>query len=244
MKAIRRILTKFGLPTLSLLMVALPSFADFTNGSFEAGDFSGWNTYDAGGAVIFVDAGPRADSCDTSLPSDGITDGSYAAYLTMDDPNTVAIWQDVVVPQAGLLSMDITYGNAAGIFEWTGTLDHTGESNQHLRVDIMNPAAADLSTTPGDIYVTLLETDAQSALSLDRTTFQVDLSGWAGQTVRVRVAKTDNEGCFPAVIDNVKLTGEALPLPPPRAVPALGGAAWMLLILALGIVGAVYHRRM
>ena len=190
------------------LAIAIPAMANVDNGSFESGDFTSWGTYNSDGFLSVSDTLP-AGFCITALPSDGITDGTYAAYYDMSGPNTLVIWQDVLVPADGIISMDLTFSNTAGLWAWTGVLDHIGPPNQHLRVDIMNPAAADLSMDPADIYMTVYESGDSSVFTVDKVPLSANISAWAGQTVRVRISKVDNQNCFPVAIDNVMATSNS-----------------------------------
>ena len=206
MQFAKRHILKAILVVVLLLVFVVPSFANTTNGSFETGDFTGWSSLIFGSANLYVGTAP-AGGCDSILPSNGVTDGIYAAYFDMSGPNTTALWQDVVVPTNGVVSLAITYENNAGAWFWTGALDYTGGSNQHLRVDVMDPAATAFSVAAGDIYLTVMETGAASPLTVDKVTYSADISAWAGQTVRIRIAKVDNLGCFPVAVDNVQVYG-------------------------------------
>jgi CubicO group peptidase (beta-lactamase class C family) len=56
----------------------------------------------------------------------------------------------------------------------------------------------------GDVLVNVFRTSTVDPISLKPTAVSVDLSAWAGQTVRLRLAQTDNQGPLRAGVDNIR----------------------------------------
>lgn len=187
------------------------------NGSFETGDFEGWSLVnepqpETGSWVVYSDGeGPV-------LPP---PQGEFAAVTVQSDPGTHILYQDVPI-EAGqpYLSMIVYYDSDGPItLPSPDTLEASGggEGNQQYRIDVMNPAAPIGSLAPADIYATVFRTVEGDPGFMDPTKFGVDLSAFAGQTVRLRLAEADNLGFFSAAVDAVA-TGP-VPAPAPPLVP-------------------------
>ena len=56
-----------------------------------------------------------------------------------------------------------------------------------------------------DLRATVFETRPDAPVRRGPTPIRYDLSPWAGQTVRLRIATADNQAPFRAGIDNVRL---------------------------------------
>lgn len=189
-------------------LVALPVLANVSNGSFETGDLSGWTTYQDGGGSISVWDGSFL-TC-SELPSSGITDGNYAMLFDMEGPNVLIAWQTITIPTDNtILSLDLTYNNSSGFWAFTGDLNYGGDTNQHLRIDVMDTSASTYSFDAGDIYYTLFASDTSTPFEIDRQTLSVNLSAYSGTSVLLRIFKVDNAGCLTTVVDHVRL-GRAL----------------------------------
>ena len=80
------------------------------------------------------------------------------------------------------------------------------EPNQQYRIDIMKPDAPVDSVAPEDILATVFRTEVRDPASMEPTPMTVDLSQFAGSTVRLRFAEVDNQNLFVAGVDDVKVT--------------------------------------
>jgi len=101
------------------------------------------------------------------------------------------------------------------VFFSPNTLDPYSTANQQYRVDIMRPSASLLSVAPADILLNVFQTKPGDPLVLPPAEYRVDLSPFAGQTVRLRFAQVCNIYFFQASVDDVRLvprTDEALEL--------------------------------
>ena len=185
--------------------------ATITNGGFETGDFTGWTTADQSGG-----SGSWFVYSETSLPSESCTNpgtapqsppqGTYAATTDQSGPGSHVLYQDITL-EAGAkhtLSFELYY-NSVGAFASPATLDYTVTPNQQYRVDVMRPTASPFSVAPSDILEALYQTTTSSPGTLAPTTMTFDLSAFAGQTVLLRFAEADNQGCFLAGVDNVQI---------------------------------------
>jgi hypothetical protein len=88
----------------------------------------------------------------------------------------------------------------------------------------MYPPAPIDSMAEGDVLVNVFGTSPGDPISLTPTAVSVDLSAWEGQTVRLRLAQTDNQGPLRAGVDAIRFEPigagaeqRALPAPEPSA---------------------------
>jgi hypothetical protein len=86
------------------------------------------------------------------------------------------------------------------------TLDPNG-ANEQYRVDVMRPGAPPDSMAPGDLIATPFRTRAGGPSFLGATQVTADLSGYAGQTVRLRFAVVATDGALNGGVDVVGVTG-------------------------------------
>ena len=74
-----------------------------------------------------------------------------------------------------------------------------------FRIDILAPTAAADSMEDADLRGTVFETGPDAPARRGPTPVHFDLSPWAGQTVRLRIATANNQALMRAGIDNVRL---------------------------------------
>jgi hypothetical protein len=182
------------------------------NGDFEAGTLEGWVQANqpeppTGEWIVY---GPGED------PFPPPPQGEFAAGTVQSDPGTHILYQDVPI-EAGqpYLSMTVYYDSDAAItVPSPATLAASGVDNQQYRIDVVDPAAPLESLDSSDIFATVFRTLEGDAASIAPRKVGVDLSAFAGQTVRLRLAEVDNHGLFNAGVDSVT-TGQVPPLAPP-----------------------------
>jgi hypothetical protein len=92
--------------------------------------------------------------------------------------------------------------------------------NQQYRVDVMKPTAPVNSLNPADILATVFATKVGDSETMSPTQFSVDLTPFAGQTVRLRFANVDNEYFFNAGVDAVSITSTPPAAPSPSPPPS------------------------
>lgn len=218
-----------------LLFAGAANASLITNGDFETGDFSGWNTSQAGGSSLFV----AADPGDATLGSSPTND-FYAFAGNQGGPSQNIFWQMFALPNAitGLsFSFDYAYDNFAGFVNPdTDTLSHTGLPNQQFRVEILVGTALFDSVNPVDILFSAVQTaqgspDPQPWISFSQDIFSA-VSAYQGQNLIVRFAQVDNQGPFDMGFDNVSLVATT-DIPEPAS----------LVLLALGLAGIRLSRK-
>jgi hypothetical protein len=218
---------------LSLLAIAagavLPgasvaSAAAINNGSFETGDLSGWLTHNESGAGDwFVESADEAEGEGWPPPQ-----GNFFAKTFEVGEDTPILYQDVSL-EAGYthrLSMTLYYGSEGEIIvpePNTLASDHSAPDNQQFRVDVIKPSAPIQSLAPGDILATVFANHTGDPQFMEPEKFSVDLTPFAGQTVRLRLANAVQDAPFSAAADAVSIVSTAL-LAPPAPAPAPSNA--------------------
>lgn len=237
-------MTRFNFKTMSVqaalacLLAAQAQAGFITNGGFEAG-LSGWTTSDQLGSEGSFLLQTGSTSPVTLAPVPAPPAGSAAAMTDAEGPGSHVLYQDFVVPTmlpGAVVRFSLFINNGAPDFYTPDHLDFaTPDLNQQARVDLMTTTADPFSTAAGDVLQNLFMTQAGDALVSGYTHFQVDvtsvLRAHAGDTLRLRVAETDNVFTFNLGVDNVDVS--AVPEP----------ATWTLMIGALAAIGFVRRRR-
>ena len=200
------------------------------NGNFETGDFTGWNTSQAGGSSLFVAANPGDPTLGPSPTND-----FYAFAGNQDGPSQNIFTQTFAVPN-GLTSLVFSFDYAFDNFAGAGfinpvpdSLSHLGVANQQIKVDILTGAAAFDTVNPADIVFTAIQTAPGDTDPQPWTSYSQDVFGavspFQGQNLQVRFAQVDNQGPFDIGFDNVSLNEsmeEVVPEPSALAVFGIG----------------------
>lgn len=190
------------------LLTASAGAANVVNGDFESGNLEGWSAYSS--------TGEGAWFAYAKEPGQGIlapTSGNWAAITEEVDPDTPILYQDVVLaPYAtNTLTMTLYYASSAPIAIPTpNTLSVEAPDpefeNQQYRVDVVKPTAPIESLNPTDILAAVFATKVGGPEEMGPTVFTTDLTPFAGQTVRLRLANAVFDGPFNAAVDNVSIT--------------------------------------
>ncbi len=190
--------------------------ATVTNGSFETGDFTGWtNAAQANsGGTWSVYTGTESPDSENTIPAPAC--GTHAAVTDQGDPSSNVLYQDLTLEPGETHTLTFThfYLNTAvegesetPLFASPASLDYTFDGqNQQYRVDIMKATADPFSVASADILQTVFQTQPGDAATMGPTPVTVDLSAYAGQTVRLRFAVAVNESVLNAGVDCVNLT--------------------------------------
>lgn len=200
------------------------------NGGFEAG-FTGWTRIDQLGSdgTFFLQSG-------TSSPVNGFAvpappEGTTAAMTDAGAPGSHILFQDVVVPSTGAVSVAfslfINNRNGAPDFFAPGSLDFsTPALNQQARVDFMTTSAAPFSVAAGDILQNLFSTLPGSPLVSGYNSFLIDVTSLfqahTGETLRLRFAEVDNVAPFNMGVDAVAINVDTEAVPEPATLVLLG----------------------
>ncbi|MGN6203108.1 MAG: hypothetical protein ACTHNY_11980 [Solirubrobacterales bacterium] len=209
-----------------LLAAASAPAATVVNGDFESGTLNGWQVVadpspESGNWYAYSGTdNPFGEFGPGSVPPPPA--GNYAAITSQGGPGTRILYQDVGL-EAGWthrLSLIVYYRSEAPLVNPSpDSLEAEGElaknPNQQYRVDIIKPSAPIDSISSSDILATLFATKAGDPQELGPTNLSADLSAFAGQTIRLRLAEVDNQAPFFAGVDSVSISSVAPPPPPP-----------------------------
>jgi CubicO group peptidase (beta-lactamase class C family) len=177
---------------------------------FESGALDGWQAVGSGSGAWFAysdgQVAPDPAQSDPNAPFfvPDPPEGGFAAVTDMNGPGTRILYRDVGLDGRFALHLTVFYIGEAP-FSTPDTLAfESSEANQQFRVDLIDPTAPIDSVADGHVLVNIFRTSPGDSISLEPTTVSVDLSPWAGQTVRLRLAQTDNQGPLRAGVDNIR----------------------------------------
>src|ERR1700710_204955 len=210
--------------------------ANVVNGNFETGTLAGWQVHralEAGDGLAY--GGDPADP--PSLKADPFSvkradgpiaappQGRYAAIADEINPDSLILSQDVALG-AGLshrLNLLASYDSYVPIAVPVpdslsvdaGALG--GQANQQYRIDVIRPTAPIDSVDPADVLLTVFQTRPGDPRTMGPPGVPADLTPFAGQTVRLRIAVAAHEEVLVGGVDAV-----AVESAPPGQLPPLG----------------------
>jgi D-alanyl-D-alanine carboxypeptidase len=177
---------------------------------FESGAITDWQTVGSGSGGWLVyrngEEAPDPAHSDPNVPFD-VPDppqGKFAVVTDMNGPGTRILYRDVRLDGQFTLHLTVFYAGA-GAFSSPKTLAHDGsEANQQFRIDLVAPSVPIDSVAGGDVLVNIFHTSPGDPARGQPTDVSVDVSPWAGQTVRLRLAGTDNHGPLRVGVDDIR----------------------------------------
>ena len=182
----------------------------FVMDDFESGALTGWRAVGGGSGGWFVysngSKAPDPGQSDSNVPFD-VPDppqGKFAAVSDANGPGTRILYRDVKLDGRFKLHLSVFYSGVGG-FRSPRTLayDEAG-ANEQFRIDLIAPSAPIDSVAHGDVLVNVFATAADDPDRREPSTVSVDVSRWAGQTVRLRLATTDNAGPLRPGVDDIR----------------------------------------
>jgi hypothetical protein len=215
---IKRTSTGLALATIgaaaALAAPGIASAATVVNGGFETGDFTGWTTVEAGSGSWSAYSGTTtAGGLNIGAPPEG----TYAVATHQMGPGSHILYQDVALAAGASHTLKLSvYWNNMGPFitPATPTLDFNSGAIQQLRVDVVDPSAAADSVAPADVLAPVFQSQSSDAATRAPADVNADLSAFAGWTVRIRIAESDNSGLFAAAVDNLRIESSGGAAPP------------------------------
>lgn len=134
-------------------------------------------------------------------------------------------------------SAHVYVNNSAGAFSTPASLDYTVTPNQQARIDIMTTGSA-ITDVGAGVPLNLYRTNGDPLVS-GYTSISADLTQFAGQTLRLRIAEADNQTYFSLGVDGVSVSATLT-----SPIPTLSDWALIGLGLAVLVIGFVaVHRR-
>ena len=200
-----------------LVLVPAIAFADFVNGGFEDGSFNGWIVNDIADPFYPITVASNGSDNSFGWPwSSSPTEGNWAAYHGFDGDGvgavtTISLAQDLVISGTTLEfdyrhAWDLTFG---------AIQDRTFEVS--IQPSGGGPALETFTVVTASAGTTVVDTGNMSAA--------LDVSAYNGQAVRVSFDWQIPEpftGPGAAQLDNVRVTGTAIPEPTSMAILSIG----------------------
>ena len=209
-----------------LIALLAPSGAEAAkvlNGSFESGTLNGWQVrHETGAGNWFAYAGTDAPiGSKRPNPADPVQrppQGTFAAIADQANPDALTLYQDVALEagrshQLSLLAYYDSYKPIA--LPNPDTLSVADEAlrlpngkfqqNQQFRIDVIKPEGPLESLDPADVLQTVFATKRGAPQHMAPTKMTADLSAFAGQTVRIRIATAVTEEVLNAGVDAVSI---------------------------------------
>ena len=185
---------------------------------FESGTLSGWTLDRRGDGSWFTYQDgrqpPDPKQSNTFVPFNmpAPPQGKFAAVSDGIGPGMKLMYRDITLEGPMMLELTVFYVNGidglsgySSPFAAPGRLAITAGPNQQFRIDILAPTAAADSMEDADLRGTVFVTGSDAPARRGPTPVRYDLSPWAGQTVRLRIATASNQSPLRAGIDNVRL---------------------------------------
>jgi D-alanyl-D-alanine carboxypeptidase len=177
---------------------------------FESGAITGWQAVGGGSGGWFVYAdghkAPDPAQSDPNVPFD-VPDppqGKFAAVTDMNGPGTHILYRDLRLQGRFTLQLTVFY-TGTGPLSSPKTLAHDApKANQQFRIDLLSPSAPIDSVAKGDVLANVFHTSPDDPARRQPTEVRLDVSALAGQTVRLRLAGTDNQGPLHVGVDNIR----------------------------------------
>jgi D-alanyl-D-alanine carboxypeptidase len=177
---------------------------------FESGAITGWQAVGggSGGWFVYSDGhkAPEPAQSDPNVPFE-VPDppqGRFAAVTDMNGPGTRILYRDLRLEGRFTLELTVFYAGV-GPFSSPASLAYdTPEANQQFRIDLLGPSAPIDSVAKGDVLANVFHTSPGDPAGRQPTEVRLDVSAWAGQTIRLRLAGTDNQGPLRVGVDNIR----------------------------------------
>jgi hypothetical protein len=180
------------------------------NGGFERGSLVNWHRTGESEGWRAV-RGTSAPFSNNAIPAAPV--GHWQGVVDQTGPGSHILYRDITLPDDQfLLSLTVWYRNHAGEFHTPRRLTVGPTDNQQLRIDLVDPGAPIRSMAAGDILANVMRTRVGDPNRMRPGEVVADLTPYAGQTIRLRIAEVDNLNFFNVGIDAVHLI--AVPCPP------------------------------
>jgi hypothetical protein len=210
----------------ALIGASSAAAANVVNGSFETGTFEGWNVYRSNeGVNWFVE-----DAEEVMAPP---FSGTHYAISFQGEAGTAILYQDVALEAGTTDQLQMAFGYESGAPIGIPTPDsldaETSFENQQVRIDVMKPTAPIESLAPENILATVFASSpsndfegehGEELAGLEEQLVTADLSQFAGQTVRLRIAVAVTKAPLLAEVDNVSINSTPIVTPAPAPTPA------------------------
>jgi hypothetical protein len=188
----------------------LASGAESANWNFERGDFAGWRTlaFGSGAWHVYADATTPPDPADSDPHSvfkvPPPPEGRFGAVTDMRAPGARILHRTLKLDGRFRLRLTLFHESVGEFASPPSLAFHLEEPNKQFRVELLEATAPATSMAAKHVLATIFQTSPGDRSSLRPREVTVDLSRWAGQNVRLRLAQVDNRGPLRAGVDNIR----------------------------------------
>ncbi len=190
--------------------------ATVVNGDFETGNLNGWSVHratESGNWFAYKGTSEPIAKARGKKLAQPPPQGTYAAITDELQAESLILSQDVVLAPGmnHRLSLLVYYNSLVPLAVPSpdtlavGDEQLGGQANQQFRVDVMRAGAPLESLDPADVLRTVFRTEIGGPTSLKPTLVTVDLSPYAGQTVKLRIANAAHQELFNAGVDAISI---------------------------------------
>ena len=182
----------------------------FVLDDFESGALGDWKSAGggSGGWFVYTDGKKAPDPArsDPNFPFDlpNPPQGKHAAVTDMQGPGTRILYRDVKLDGRFRLHLTVFYAGVGNFSSPEILTFDVPEANQQYRIDLIRLAAPIDSVAKEDVLVNVFHTSPGDPDRREPTPVSVDVSAWAGQTVRLRLAGADNRGPMRVGVDDIR----------------------------------------
>jgi CubicO group peptidase (beta-lactamase class C family) len=194
----------------SLFLTACGHQPKFVMDDFESGGLTGWRAVGGGSGGWFVytngSKAPDPARSDPNVPFD-VPDppqGRFAAVSDTNGPGTRILYRDVRLDGRFRLHLTVFHAGVGGLSSPQSLAYDESEANEQFRIDLVPPSAPIDSVAQGDVLAHIFATSPEDPDRREPSIVSVDVSRWAGRTVRLRLAVTDNRGPLRAGVDDIR----------------------------------------
>ena len=177
---------------------------------FESGALTDWRAAGSGSGDWFVytdgKKAPDPAQSDPNVPF-AVPDppqGTHAAVTDMNGPGTRILYRDVRLDGRFTFHATVFVSGSAPLSSPDSLAHDAREPNQQFRIDLLGTSAPIDSVAKGDVLVNVFRTSPSDPARRGPVHVRMDLSHWAGQTVRLRLAQADNSGPLRVGVDNIR----------------------------------------
>jgi hypothetical protein len=233
----------------ALIGAASASAATVVNGDFESGTLTGWTLTQSTNGSWFASSGsqtpfgPEREAEEEEEIKEAEEEGEapppFASYKFFPPPSgNFGAVTDENGPSSMILSQDVALGpgyhHELSLYAYYRSFaaiavpmpnsfeTEIPQANQQFRIDVMKAAAPIESLNPSDILATVFATSAGAPEAMAPTRFTADLTPFAGQTVRLRIAAVDNSFYLNGGVDDVAIASTPIlapaPVPPSNTI--------------------------
>ena len=164
-----------------------------TNGGVGTNVFANWAVDNQVGGTgdWLVQTGTASPL--NGFPVDAPPEGTFAAMTDTGGPGSHILHQVLAVPAAGVILTCRVYVNNQNVnYINANTLDYTVTPNQHVRIDIMDPAAP-ITDVGAGVLQNVFITNPGAPPVINYMAVTANLSAFAGTNVRLRIADVNNQ---------------------------------------------------